>query len=365
MVRTNRKSRTFLALLLFGTIAAHLSVRQSGPLAWALLTLQFIVYPQLAYLRASRSRNQVKAEKLNFLADPFILGMWAAGLGFPPWISFAMFSTVTFTHSVYYRWKGFVQAIVIMLAGALAGAAITGLRYEPDTGWLATLFSMLTITLYVLQVAEGANTRAVKLNQTRHRLRDSQRALEQKLEEIQALQAQLREQATRDPLTGLYNRRFFSDSLEREMARSLREGEVLSLVMIDVDWFKRVNDSWGHQVGDEVLKMLASLVQSQLRASDVPCRYGGEEFLILLPGMSAQAAQERAEHLRASFASTPVTWDDKQMFATISIGLATTRGACSRAEDLVQCADEALYQAKTAGRNRVVTALLDCEARAG
>ncbi len=102
-------------------------------------------------------------------------------------------------------------------------------------------------------------------------------------------------------------------------------------------------------------------MQSQVRPSDVPCRYGGEEFLILLPGMSAQAAWDRAEHLRTSFATTPVPLDGEPLFFTISIGVASSKGAGGRAEDLVQCADTALYQAKSEGRNRVVLAQPDRE----
>lgn len=352
IVRTNRKSRTFLALLLFATIAAHFLSEGRGALAWSLLFLQYIVYPQLAYLSAARARRQLAAERIIFLADPFILGVWSAALGFPAWISFTCFATVTFTHAVYYRWKGALQAVAMMALGALLVMVVMRPELSPATAWPATLLSMATLTLYVLQVAERANFRAVTLHEARDRLRKSEHLLKLKLDEIESLQAQLHEQALRDPLTGLYNRRYLGCALERELARCLRTGEPLSALMLDVDHFKRINDSLGHQAGDEVLKTLASMVKDQIRPSDVACRYGGEEFIILMPGMPAEVACERGERLRAAFAATPLVLEGRQVSVTISVGIADSAG-CARAEDLVRCADTALYQAKAEGRNRV------------
>jgi PleD family two-component response regulator len=113
----------------------------------------------------------------------------------------------------------------------------------------------------------------------------SNRQLHARIEEIGRLQVALQELAVRDSLTGLYNRRYLDETLEREVSRARREGIPLSLVMLDIDYFKRVNDTYGHQVGDEVLRTLAATLSADIRAEDVACRYGGEEFLILLPNM--------------------------------------------------------------------------------
>jgi diguanylate cyclase (GGDEF)-like protein len=121
------------------------------------------------------------------------------------------------------------------------------------------------------------------------------------LTEIRELHLRLQEQAIRDPLTGLYNRRYLDETLERELSRAKREGYPLSLTMIDLDHFKLVNDTYGHPAGDEVLIALSTLLQSQAREGDIPCRYGGEEFVLVLPRMSLEVASQRAEQWREAF----------------------------------------------------------------
>lgn len=184
--------------------------------------------------------------------------------------------------------------------------------------------------------------------------RQAHHQLQSQLEEIRELQAKLAEMAIRDGLTGLYNRRYLDETLEREIARSRREGHPLSLVMIDIDRFKEINDTYGHQAGDEVLRTLADQLHRQVRAEDVPCRYGGEEFLILLPGMPLQSATERAEAWRQEFADKQVRFGDFELRNTASFGVASYPGHGKTADELSRCADQALYQAKAGGRNRVV-----------
>lgn len=125
-------------------------------------------------------------------------------------------------------------------------------------------------------------------------------------------------------------------------------------MMIDLDHFKHVNDTYGHRGGDEVLKALAALLLDSVRASDVACRYGGEEFLLLLPNMSAQHAVVRAEQWRAAFEAITVDYGAMSIKATLSIGVALYPGAGASVTELTRCADLALYQAKEQGRNRVV-----------
>src|SRR5690606_28138253 len=140
---------------------------------------------------------------------------------------------------------------------------------------------------------------------TRDRLRDNEQALQRQLAEIQALQFQLKQQAERDPLTGLFNRRYLTATMDRELARVRREGRPLSLMLIDVDHFKSVNDVLGHQAGDECLIRLATLLRINTRESDVVCRWGGDEFLVLLPTLPCEAALERAEAYRRAFERLP------------------------------------------------------------
>jgi diguanylate cyclase len=154
-------------------------------------------------------------------------------------------------------------------------------------------------------LGQVAFTRIQRLRMTREALQVRERelmdvndALHKNLREIDELQEQLREQANRDPLTGLYNRRYLDSTLERELARCKRDGNSLALILIDIDHFKQVNDTYGHQAGDEILLRLAALLAGMARAGDVACRYGGEEFLLLMPTMPMISARERAEALR-------------------------------------------------------------------
>jgi len=180
--------------------------------------------------------------------------------------------------------------------------------------------------------------------------------LQLRLVEIEDLQQQLQEQAIRDSLTGLYNRRYLADTLEREVARARREGHPLALVIIDLDHFKQLNDSFGHQAGDTVLKIIAEQLMTDIRTEDLACRYGGEEFLIMLPGMGLDTAIEKAESWRKEFAELAPEISGKPVRITASFGVAIYPEHGTEPEDLIHAADTALYIAKRKGRNRVETA---------
>lgn len=184
-------------------------------------------------------------------------------------------------------------------------------------------------------------------------LKESNRQLHARIEEIGRLQVALQELAVRDSLTGLYNRRYLDETLDREVSRARREGNPLSLVMLDIDYFKRVNDTYGHQVGDEVLRTLAATLAADIRAEDVACRYGGEEFLILLPNMPLETAIVRAEAWRAAVDRLAIAHGNFQLKFTISLGVSAYPDHGKTPDELTRYADQALYQAKREGRNRV------------
>ncbi|MCA9846279.1 MAG: GGDEF domain-containing protein, partial [Dehalococcoidia bacterium] len=138
------------------------------------------------------------------------------------------------------------------------------------------------------------------LRLTELELRDANEKLTAQLVTIQTLQDGLREQALRDPLTGLYNRRYLEETFGRELARAERENTPLCLLMLDLDHFKRLNDEHGHAAGDQVLRWLGDLLRARLRPGDIACRYGGEEFIILMPSAPLEVTRERAEQLRAA-----------------------------------------------------------------
>jgi diguanylate cyclase (GGDEF)-like protein/PAS domain S-box-containing protein len=171
--------------------------------------------------------------------------------------------------------------------------------------------------------------------------------------EVQVLQEKLRDQSTHDALTGLYNRRYLEDTLGQELVSAKRHGYQVSVIMSDVDHFKAVNDRYGHLAGDEVLRVFGALLKRHARGSDVYCRYGGEEFLLVLPQMTQDSAVERAEQLRKALVAGPIPSGAFAIEVTASFGVATYPGDGRTGDELIAAADHALYAAKAAGRNRV------------
>lgn len=172
-----------------------------------------------------------------------------------------------------------------------------------------------------------------------------------------SLRDTLRHQSTVDPLTGLYNRRFFDESLKRELARTQRSRGACSVVMIDLDHFKRVNDTHGHEGGDLVLQAASRVILQRVRASDVACRYGGEELVLMLPDCDADEAVKCAEAIRVSLAGIAIQHQGLTISGiSASFGVAQWRGHKEGGQDVLQAADRALYAAKKGGRNRVVVA---------
>jgi diguanylate cyclase (GGDEF)-like protein/PAS domain S-box-containing protein len=166
------------------------------------------------------------------------------------------------------------------------------------------------------------------------------------------LREKLREQATLDVLTGLYNRRFLDESLARELHRATRRQSPLCVAMLDIDHFKRFNDSFGHEAGDALLRELGRLLRDKVRRSDISCRYGGEEFALVFPDSTLADTRKRVEELRAAVSSLDVRSGDQLLGKiTLSAGIAQAGVADSRPSELLRAADSALYAAKQAGRD--------------
>jgi len=161
----------------------------------------------------------------------------------------------------------------------------------------------------------------------------------------------LQEQAITDPLTGLLNRRYLQEYLPRELTRATRNGAPVALIMMDLDYFKRVNDTFGHEAGDLVLREIGALLRNNLRASDIACRFGGEEFVIVLPESSLDGARKRAEAIRAASKHLNLMYRGQPLGAlTASFGVALFPDHAADPESLLRAADEALYGAKGSGR---------------
>lgn len=191
------------------------------------------------------------------------------------------------------------------------------------------------------------------------RAQEQNRALEQEIQQRQALQEELRVQASIDPLTGLHNRRAYEERFAHELARALRTQQPLSLVMFDLDHFKRVNDTYGHAAGDEVLRRFARLCLDEFRAVDIAGRLGGEEFVVLMPGTTLAQASEVAYRLLRRLADTSIDFEGQQLRVRATAGVAERGTLEDRLESLLARADQALYAGKRAGRSRVAQALSD------
>ncbi|MFL1485712.1 diguanylate cyclase [Marinobacter sp. LN3S78] len=184
-------------------------------------------------------------------------------------------------------------------------------------------------------------------------LKEVEDSLRQQLADNEALRRALKEESIRDPLTGLYNRRWLDEVLEQEIPRALREQQPLSFCVMDLDHFKQVNDNWGHDVGDRILVALARLLTEGSRKHDVAARFGGEEFVLVLPGLDATRGREVVERLLKAFSELDFGAGGPDNL-TFSAGLAVVPDHASDRENLFKMADRALYRAKEAGRNRVV-----------
>jgi diguanylate cyclase (GGDEF)-like protein/PAS domain S-box-containing protein len=171
--------------------------------------------------------------------------------------------------------------------------------------------------------------------------------------ELRLMHDRLRDQSTHDALTGLHNRRYLEESFARELIAAVRHRHPVSVIMGDIDHFKAVNDHHGHQAGDEVLRAFGQLIRRHARGSDICCRYGGEEFLLVLPRMARADAMRRAEQLRAELAAAAVRCGAATIFVTASFGVASFPDNGDTAERLIAAADGAMYEAKAGGRNRV------------
>jgi diguanylate cyclase (GGDEF)-like protein/PAS domain S-box-containing protein len=184
-------------------------------------------------------------------------------------------------------------------------------------------------------------------------LRDANQRLEAQLERINELHAQMHEQSIRDELTGVHTRRHFVEVAERELDRVRREGGALSLVMIDLDHFKSINDAHGHLVGDVALRAVGTMLVATTRAEDLACRLGGEEFAVMMTDTDHATALARAETWRATLAATSVLADGIVLRLTASFGVATFPQQAGSLSELLRLADHRMYRAKAQGRDSV------------
>jgi diguanylate cyclase (GGDEF)-like protein len=245
--------------------------------------------------------------------------------------------------------------------------AISARCYETGKYWEEIRFDGLEMRYFDLRITDlydhnGRTTgklvdfRDITTHKnTELQLRDANVLLQDQLEEIKALQDELREQAIRDPLTGLYNRRYLNEMLNRELSKAKRLGKSVSVVMIDIDTFKTCNDTFGHKAGDTILQAVADMFHRNTRVEDIVCRFGGDEFLIVLPDTPEQVGADCAERWRELVQNIDIHYEQLKLKVTISVGVASFPNSGRTPDEILQTADKALYWAKGIGRNRVVS----------
>jgi diguanylate cyclase (GGDEF)-like protein/PAS domain S-box-containing protein len=198
----------------------------------------------------------------------------------------------------------------------------------------------------------GMSTDITEQKKLEQQLENSNALLKSKIDEITSLQSTLWEQATQDPLTQLFNRRYFNEIANKEIIKTERNKNPMALLLLDADYFKKVNDDFGHDIGDKVLVKFAQIMMDECRRTDIVCRFGGEEFVILMPEVSLEIAIERAEKIRICYQEEMAKLLDRP--ATVSIGIAMWNTNFVDLEGLTKAADQAMYQAKHNGRNQVI-----------
>ncbi|MCI0506594.1 MAG: diguanylate cyclase [Gammaproteobacteria bacterium] len=221
---------------------------------------------------------------------------------------------------------------------------------EDEFGKLAQQFNMLSAQL------NDANLRLQsKIDLADKQLIKNNRQLVQQSEELQRINEEFRKMSVTDSLTGLHNRRHFEELMKTELEMSLRHGDVSSVLVIDIDHFKKINDRYGHPGGDAVLKQIAGKLKANLRKTDILCRVGGEEFVALCKRADRTAALAIGEKMRRDIESTAMRFGDEKINVTISVGIATTNelNVSQGAEELYRQADAAVYHSKDQGRNRI------------
>jgi diguanylate cyclase len=324
--------------LALGAVCVGGCLWQQGahPAVWAALILNTLVWPHLAYVLACRSRNPYRAELRNLMVDSASGGVWIAMLGFNL-VPSAVLASMLAMDKVSIGGPRFlgrclaVQVTAIAVVTAAVAASV-GFEVRLESSVAVVVASLPLLIIYPITVGITA-----------HRL--ARRVRRQNLT-LAAL-------SSTDGLTGLLNRMHWEKAVAGEFERCRRGGHQSAVMMIDIDHFKAINDGHGHPAGDEVIRNVARILRGTLRMYDVSARYGGEEFGVVLPGTDAEGSKVIAERIRHRVESSVL--DARHgIRATISIGIATFVPGDADHAAWIARADQALYQAKAGGRNRVV-----------
>ncbi len=300
---------------------------------WAAMLASLLGWPHLARALALRSRNPYRAELRNLVVDNAWGGIWIAAMHFNPAPSVVMLAMLSMDKAGIGGLKMLARCLAALVVAAIAVALVFGIEPQlMQSGIVARLSAVPLLIIYPIMVGLTAHQLA---------------------RQVRLQNLQLTALSNTDGLTALPNHTAWQEAVEREYARARRGGQKAAVLMIDLDHFKQINDNYGHPAGDAVLRELAAILRESLRGHDMPGRYGGEEFGVLLPGSDGPGAEVIAERIRkrieqASFGA------ERALHVTTSIGCAALEPGDASAAAWIARADRALYLAKAAGRNRSV-----------
>jgi diguanylate cyclase len=314
----------------FACVAAVFAEAGAHPAAWAGLAFNAFVWPHLAFLAARRSPDPYRAERRNLVVDSALGGIWLPLMGFNLLPSVLLVSMLSLDKMSVGGPRLLAASWGALAATAACGTAF-GVAFRPETSMAVMLACIPLLVLYPLVVS-------ITTFRLRRRIREQGRRLDEMLRT--------------EALSGLATRQHWEESVVREFARTRRTARAASLVLLDLDQFKSINDRFGHLAGDEVIRQLGIAVRGLLRAGDLAGRYGGDEFAILLPETGAHDASTIAERVREAIDSLRVP-GLPDLRCTASLGVAEIGAGATQARDWIEQVDRALYRAKELGRNRV------------
>ncbi|MGE8150935.1 diguanylate cyclase [Pseudomonas vancouverensis] len=304
---------------------------------WVLLTLNGFVWPHLAYQLSTRSAFPYKAERRNLLYDSLCGGFWVATFQFNPLTTVTILSMMAMNNVAAGGYRLFTLGTLSQLTGMLIAWSLFGVGVSLSTTQLQVWACLPMLTLYPLALGMVCYQLAIKLSEHKRTLSALSRT---------------------DSLTGLLNHGAWKDLLQLKFQECRQRHEPAAIALIDIDHFKAINDTYGHVLGDSVLRQLSIELKCNLRESDLAGRYGGDEFCVILPNTSLQQAREVMERLR-NVLQDYRNREVPDLRVSLSIGLAAYQASLSDATAWFEEADRALYSAKNTGRNKVSVIAFD------
>jgi diguanylate cyclase len=337
-----------------GAVCAGAGLYQANAPAWVwgVMLAYCYAWPHIALWISTRAASPYAAERRNLLVDSFAGGFWPVAMAFNVLPSVLLLAALAMNNFATGGARLFAKGVLAHLAGAGAGLLLLGLKFQPESNFLTVLLSVPFLLSYPLVLGVVMYRLSIELSRRKDELlREKRRADEANLATTRALA----ELAARDDLTGLFNRRHMGELMAQHSAACQRAGDGFAVALVDLDHFKRINDTHGHAVGDRVLRAFAEHAGAAMRSTDIVGRWGGEEFLVIYPRSTAREAEQAAARLRERVAAAVVTTPCGQPLRfTVSIGL-TEHAPPESIDALVERADRAMYRAKSQGRDRVVT----------